>query len=400
LVVVANLLLLECCCVVFMFWASHHRPTYFKAYFDWFIAAVGEEYLHAYRQRGYDARLGWAPRPNNRRALTNSAGVEVVETYDDMGARTNSLYADRVLISTYGDSHTQGAEVNDDETWQYFLSHKTRSNVLNFGVGGYGTGQAVLRLERNLEHGILTPLVILMIHEENINRVVNTYRPFYYRSTGVKLGFKPRFVVESGELKLLPNPLSQLETPQDLRRALATAKEHDYWYRQRSNTVDLRFPFTREVVTLVFAVLDQKGLFGQPDLSEERASLWHEKEPLAVMDGIVDRYVKLSRVSRFRPVLVFLPSVVRTETGAFVEPQYRPFIARLGQRYGEQGLLRVDVADAEIDFEQYDVRPDGGHPSAYGNAFIAECIYRQIRDLLDGDSVNRASMVTARTSGS
>ncbi len=35
-------------------------------------------------------------------------------------------------------------QVEDDETWQHFLSRLSHSNVLNFGVGNYGFDQALL----------------------------------------------------------------------------------------------------------------------------------------------------------------------------------------------------------------------------------------------------------------
>ena len=42
---------------------------------------------------------------------------------------------------------------------------------------------------------------------ENVNRVVNRYRPFYSPRSGVALS-KPRFVLEGDGLRLLPNPVS------------------------------------------------------------------------------------------------------------------------------------------------------------------------------------------------
>ena len=127
-------------------------------------------------------------------------------TFDGFGARTNALFSEDVAISTYGDSHTECDEVNDHETWQVGLSERLGANVRNFGVGAYGTDQAVLRLERHLRAGLKTPYVILGVHEENIGRVVNIYRPFYYEVHPSTLTFKPRFVVSGDETRLLPRP--------------------------------------------------------------------------------------------------------------------------------------------------------------------------------------------------
>lgn len=59
------------------------------------------------------------------------------------GHRKMINYADQPCrINTYGDSYTQGAQVNDGETWQEVLAAHLREPMRNFGVGGYGVYQA------------------------------------------------------------------------------------------------------------------------------------------------------------------------------------------------------------------------------------------------------------------
>ena len=38
------------------------------------------------------------------------------------------------IISCYGDSFTFCRQVNDDETWEHYLSKKLKTNVKNFAV--------------------------------------------------------------------------------------------------------------------------------------------------------------------------------------------------------------------------------------------------------------------------
>jgi hypothetical protein len=102
------------------------------------------------------------------------------------------------------------------QTWQFYLSEKMEANVQNFGVGGYGPGQALLQLERNLNAGMGAPVVIFSVHEHNLARAVSTLRPFYLPSTGIRLGFKPRFVVEEGVARVLPNPLGEISSVESL----------------------------------------------------------------------------------------------------------------------------------------------------------------------------------------
>ena len=68
---------------------------------------------------------------------------------NDKGARTNPKFDDlSSVISCYGDSFTFCRQVNDNETWEWYLSELTKSNVVNYGVGNYGLDQAILRLKR------------------------------------------------------------------------------------------------------------------------------------------------------------------------------------------------------------------------------------------------------------
>lgn len=65
------------------------------------------------------------------------------------GARRLHMYADRPCrINTYGDSFTQGSQVNDGETWQEYLAAHLGEPVRNFGVGGFGAYQAYRRMLR------------------------------------------------------------------------------------------------------------------------------------------------------------------------------------------------------------------------------------------------------------
>jgi len=379
LVILVNVLIIEIICYVFLIWAQGYRPQYFKVYWETHIAAVDDNHVNEFKSKGYDAHLGWDNKLNHRRVMKNSAGVVVVETYDSLGARTNPLFRDNISISSYGDSHTQCAEVNDDETWQYYLSERLRSNVQNFGVAGYGTDQALIKLERNLEKGILTPSVILAIHEENINRIVNTFRPFYSPATGWKLGFKPRFIVEDGQLKIIPNPLAHFNSRVDVLRALASAKKNDYWFQQPEWRVEMTFPFSLTALDLGFAILDRKGFLKHPYKEiPSRRLLWDDPEVTEIVSAIVNRFVEVSQEFHFRAILLLLPHIEKASDGSLAEPNYHAFVIGLRERYDGQDLTIIDMSKAEFDLDRFRVLPEEGHTSAYGNKIIAEFIHRRL----------------------
>ena len=103
----------------------------------------------------FDSLLGWTMKP-----LASEQNEDWSYRIDERGARLNNKNKNRTRISTYGDSFTFCDQVCDDETWQYYLSDLTKSNVINFGVGGYGTDQAFIRIEREFDNN---PTEIVML---------------------------------------------------------------------------------------------------------------------------------------------------------------------------------------------------------------------------------------------
>ena len=68
--------------------------------------------------------------------------------------------------------------------------------MLNFGIPGSDPGQALLRYRRE---GVQyhSSIVLIGAMSENISRMVNTFRPFYFSRSGIPFS-KPRFALEGG----------------------------------------------------------------------------------------------------------------------------------------------------------------------------------------------------------
>ncbi|WP_425044423.1 hypothetical protein [Primorskyibacter sp. S87] len=125
---------------------------------------------------------------------------------DQDGARlspeNDRLAAEPVCVSLFGDSFTFADEVDDVSAWGNVLAGKLGCRVANFGVGGFGTDQAVLRLERKLSDGVdIGRSVILAVFPDDLNRTVNGWR---YLVGGDPLGFKPMFVATENGYELQP----------------------------------------------------------------------------------------------------------------------------------------------------------------------------------------------------
>ncbi|MFN8526827.1 MAG: hypothetical protein U0821_27300 [Chloroflexota bacterium] len=189
--------------------------------------ATGATYLT------YDRELGWANNPGAVRAGSGQNGARIEYRHDRAGLR-----ADREQpldpppgtrrIAAFGDSFTYCQDVHLEDCWTTRLeSLWPQTQVLNFGVAGYGPDQAWLSYQRYPDYRPCGVLIGYMT--ENVHRVVNRFRPFLQPKTGISLS-KPRFLLQNGELVLLPNPVDDprlLDDPAWVERNLGP---WDHWY--------------------------------------------------------------------------------------------------------------------------------------------------------------------------
>ncbi len=196
---------------------------------EW-LARSGRELSEGRPPPGYsqfDAELGWSTRPGHVSAdgtiHINAQGLRATREY----AATRPSGMRRVLAC--GESFTFGEEVADAETWSARLEARVPAlEVLNYGVGGYGTDQALLRVAREARGPIDALLVGLML--ENIGRNVNRYRPLWYPSA--QPAAKPRYVLGAGGLELVPQPYASLPefvAAVESGRVFADLSEHEHW---------------------------------------------------------------------------------------------------------------------------------------------------------------------------
>lgn len=284
------------------------------------------------------------------------------------------------LLATFGDSYTHCDEVADGETWQSYLADDLRADVYNFGVGGYGPDQALLRF-REKSRELATPLVALGVVLENINRVVNRYRPFYYRETGIPLT-KPRFVLEGDALVLLPNPVSR---PEELARLADPAFVHeigadDFWY-SGSQLPRLGFPYLRLLFSPAIWRQALEGGRAKRSESDERPAknLWKDAEARGIFLGIVDLFVKDAVAAEARPLLLILPGKPQLEARRAGRPipGFEPVLRHCRERalacFDGIGAL-AGAGDPIAD----DFRP-GGHLSPLGNRSFARALAGWLR---------------------
>ncbi len=319
--------------------------------------------------------LGWDYPPN----LVYQDYENVQYTHGSLGERITCTSFPKTLISTYGDSCVHCEEVGDQETWQTRLAEMIHANVLNFGVGGYGPDQAYLRyLERGTKAP--TPIVILGLLPEDINRVVNVFRSFYNFDDPLGLT-KPRFLCRGTEKVLLSNPITsrdellKLEDPDFIRHI----GENDYWYQLGRKRPPIHFPYTysavqwRQVIgeKLRESISRQMPSFMAPVFGE---NLYDETEPLATICEILDRFVRTAGERAEVPVIVFMAhAVFIKEFLEYGTTRYEPLLKYLRARGYSFVDLNTEIArtnPSQIQLDSF----SGNHARPEGNKMVANLL--------------------------
>jgi len=376
LVILTNLLLLELLSVFFVYMIGLIRPNQrLDLMLENTFATVDEEYLHKFISLGYDELLGWDNEPGSEQTFLNVAGDKWSQSYGTDGAREDGHNGGSLLIAAYGDSATNGHEVNNDQTWPFFLELIIGGEVKNFGVGAYGVDQAFLKLKRHLEQGVIAPITMLVIYEDDLNRAVNSFRPFYNHSTGVKLGFKPHYRYLDGEVKIISNPFSNPSLSlQELKGLAFRLAPFDFWMSKRL-LIYTDFPYMLQTTrTIQHVVRKAKDALTGSNVSD----LWDSTEGRAIMGHIINDYLHVTEMAESIPVIMFIPSIKNWEDGRTV-PGYQNFKEEVLAREFREVTV-IDVYEAEFDEAKFSILPFRGHPNAYGNTVIAEHVANRIAE--------------------
>jgi hypothetical protein len=264
--------------------------------------------------------------------------------------------------------------VSNPDCWSALTERPGELEVMNYGVGGYGTDQAFLRYlrEGSVPHA---DLVIIGFAPVNLGRIVNRYRGFI--SSGEGPWMKPRFVIdaETDELRLVPTPLRSYDDARRMmesREALLAVGEGDWWYESAVYTGTLyRWSAAVRLATGVWIRVKRRVL--DPDRLFDGGVFNTASEAFALQRRLGVEFADSVRSDGATPILLMYPSrddVVAARGGA--DPSYRP----LAEAWRSAGL---EVADPLAAFRDHAGSVDelfapAGHYSATGNALVAALV--------------------------
>lgn len=387
--------------------------------FPWLITppdelpALSEEGLKKFLPFGYDPELGWVRKPNTEKDelgpfLEEGKHHRVTFHIDERGTRKNPGH-DHLpqQISCYGDSFTFSRQVEDDQTWPWYLSELSRSKVLNFGIGNYGMDQALLRLKREYPKN-KTGIVIMGVVPSTIVRILDIWK--HYNEFGNTFGFKPRFDLKDGKLVLIPNIIDSEEKYHHYQDYIESIRKNDYFYTRKFKKEMLQFPY---FVSLLSNPARNFPLLGkiwwhQVVKKEDTKSIPYPSAMQVIMKvNLKLRYNLFTKDTYATDLFLALAEEFKRYVGGqkaipvfLLLPQKDDilFVRKRGKYYGavveeiRKKMLVVDLTEplreaANLDALYSDPNGYGGHYSKLGNEFVA----REIMKVLSSTGVLTSS---------
>ncbi len=366
--------------------------------FQWLITEEDEiirwspEILDKFFAKSFDPELGWCRRPNTT-GHEKGAAKDIIYHIGSLGERMYDLHsASSSLVASFGDSFTFGRQVEDNETWQYFLAQKINTHVLNFGVGNYGFDQALLRYERtDLPRTVQT--VIMGFVPETICRIQSYWK--HYLEFGNTLAFKPRFELKDNQLQLIPQAMKKRGDFENLCSRLHDIQSHDRYYLEKFKKLQFRFPYTLSLLRhparqsglikalLGYSAKDQKirkafELVMQYNILQ---SHYHycDDSSTTLFEALINRFKMTALKRGHKPILLIMPQLtdLKTQKSLIYYQDFYKSIAKDIQVIDLTNTLMRHAVDQSIYIED----GTGGHFSPEGNRLIAECLLNAMENL-------------------
>jgi hypothetical protein len=314
----------------------------------------------------YDFSLGWKKRFST-----------------PFGERPRRMEYGRPLMAAFGDSFTYCDQVGDTETWEEQLAGMVSGDIYNFGVVAHGTDQAYLRFREELQK-VGTPIMALCLITENINRIVNRYRPFYSVRTGYTLT-KPRFILRGETRELIENPVRNENEIEKLLdpKFVESVGENDWWFRH-DDLPPLRFPYTAILFDhrLWLQIFHRRGRDQIDDVTPRpRSNLWASPPARKLMFSILDSFMEESKAAGRASFINVLPS--RVEVLSQMQGRNPKKIAVVCAYCQSRGYPCFNGAAALAKHARTKTELDkffNGHFTPLGNKIIASELYAFLID--------------------
>ena len=378
---------------------------WFKKDFQWLIdkndinPKFNKVKFNNFIKNSYHNKLGW-----DRKPLTNGFEVSDKKTFFSIskkGFRGKSRYK-KNLISVFGDSFAFCRYVNDNETWQYHLSQKYKSNVLNFGVGNYGIDQAFLKFLQHRKQ-IKKTKIIFCVVPETIARIFSFWK--HFREFGNVFAIKPLVNLKKKKISIknIPNLTTKSIGNNSLSfndKFLKEVIKYDLYYEKKFKKKMFKFPyvlsfFKNFLVNInIFTFLFMYKILKQTNISF-KMNFYNKAYSKIIKDNIEESHLMYENTfykKKFIKLLGFIDKFFynnRIDYSIVIVPQY--YDIKNNKTYKNyvnfyKNLNNANIIDLTKDIvklknwhKYYFIDKYGGHLNKKGNTLLANLLYKKIK---------------------
>ena len=217
-----------------------------KKKFQWFLEKKDEvpkfnaTKFKNYIKKSFNKNLGWIRKPNT--VGYDTLGTKKIKfKINKNGYRQNIKVNKKPLIVSFGGSYVFCRQVQDKDTWQEQISRDKKFNILNYGVGNYGTDQALLYY-KSKKFKTDTKIAIMGIVPEHISRIQSEWK--HYSEFGNIHAFKPKFYLKNNKLILKKNALNSNTKIKEIQKIIKKLKKTDRFYSDKFKKNIFSFPYS------------------------------------------------------------------------------------------------------------------------------------------------------------
>ena len=348
-----------------------HEADFWKAY-----EASNKSFLDYKRSDRYSPITGWQSSRHTRKTKKNCLGEDV--TYVNLGDRRRQSLSDidgqQPRVALFGNSFTQGAEVDTGSTMADYLYTDHGLPTANFGVGGFSPTQAFLYMQEKSKNLESVDVYVLGIMFENIRRNATSFRATYAPTTGLLFGAMP--YVRDNKIYRMP----EIETEEEFREFVSNAFETDYWAKPK-----LEFPYTLTAFRLMWSERFRRkvyhNLFGY-----HRSSYYYDYQDDVALDGLahtIEQFRQFVRSNGKRGVVFFIPT-----DGRDIDSP-KAFVEREAQK-NQDDFKVVLFEDPATDWSKYNLKGFKCHPSPYGQSRLAAYLATVLDGMAPRSGVSQA----------
>ncbi len=283
-------------------------------------------------------------------------------------------------VALFGDSFTWGDEVSAEHAYGNVLAKGLGCRVANFGIGGYGTDQAVIRYIQSTKGE--EPIIVLGHFSDNILRNVNRLRDFL---AGGRFGFKPRFILGSDGVEVLPMPNISIEEYASISYTAVDLLPHEYFAPGTEGGPGImRFPYSLAVLQALRHYRISSALAGIRPTYIPFYQAQHPSGALQITEAIILEAVNVAHQRGQKLFLLLIPDLhdlIALQAGR--DPSYLPLKVALeknGVRTIDSGVFIARAIGGRNVCEIY-TRCGSSHFNPEGYSLLADAVLDQLSAL-------------------